>query len=314
MEQIKESDKYNPLIKRILKSFQTSADFSLNGPSSMSSQLSRHKSTRLATPALRQGCRGNDVSSWPLIDSSSNRKASIVCDESARDLREMFSQMPVLLPKDESVGVLSETLVNNQTIACFEIGGEKRLCLPQVLNRVLNVFTLPQINSAFEELRIFSSTCTSGQLETLKRHGILPASAASCGLVTKSNAERLCSRLLHQFVTDSSKETSFRDGFRVSHECFGKCQGVFVPELYIEPSSRAISCCDCSRMFSPAEFVCHSHRRSENRVCHWGFDSSNWRRYLVLSRDQEVTDAVKERFKRVKALFDDVSSNQNQVG
>ena len=57
-------------------------------------------------------------------------------------------------------------------------------------------------------------------------------------------------------------------------------------------------------------FVGHSHRRLENRTCHWGFDSSNWRSYLLLAKkdakgnsndiDEDkqtnLLDEVKERF------------------
>ena len=40
--------------------------------------------------------------------------------------------------------------------------------------------------------------------------------------------------------------------------------------------------------------MCHSHRNRENRTCHWGFDSANWRAYLHLADDytQEETDKL----------------------
>ena len=35
----------------------------------------------------------------------------------------------------------------------------------------------------------------------------------------------------------------------------------------------------------------HSHRSLENRVCHWGFDSTNWRSYLLLAKEKTVKGA-----------------------
>lgn len=75
--------------------------------------------------------------------------------------------------------------------------------------------------------------------------------------------------------------------FRVYHQCFGKCEGLCKPELYSSPDAACIECIDCKVLLSPADFVSHAHRAAENRTCHWGFDSDNWRSYLLLARRQQ---------------------------
>ena len=88
------------------------------------------------------------------------------------------------------------TLLENQPIACFVVSGEQRLCFPHILNTVLSSFPFGQINVRCSELRINNGLCTAEQLNELKNANILPADAPSCGLITKSDAERLCALLL----------------------------------------------------------------------------------------------------------------------
>uniref|UniRef100_UPI000068341A Ski oncogene n=1 Tax=Homo sapiens TaxID=9606 RepID=UPI000068341A len=102
----------------------------------------------------------------------------------------------MFMPSDRSTE-RCETVLEGETISCFVVGGEKRLCLPQILNSVLRDFSLQQINAVCDELHIYCSRCTADQLEILKVMGILPFSAPSCGLITKTDAERLCNALLY---------------------------------------------------------------------------------------------------------------------
>ncbi|XP_068934954.1 ski oncogene isoform X5 [Petaurus breviceps papuanus] len=221
---------------------------------------------------------------------------------------------PFFMPSDRSTE-RCETILEGETISCFVVGGEKRLCLPQILNSVLRDFTLQQINSVCDELHIYCSRCTADQLEILKVMGILPFSAPSCGLITKTDAERLCNALLYggaypphckkEFASALELELTEKS-FRVYHECFGKCKGLLVPELYVNPSAACIQCLDCRLMYPPHKFVVHSHKALENRTCHWGFDSANWRAYILLSQDYtgkeekarlgQCLDDVKEKF------------------
>ncbi|KAM9751782.1 uncharacterized protein ACNS7B_008521 [Menidia menidia] len=103
--------------------------------------------------------------------------------------------LPLLVPSDRSTE-RGETLLHGEGISCFVVGGEKRLCLPQILNTVLRAFTLQQINAVCDRLHVYCSRCTAEQLDILKLLGVLPFAAPSCGLITKTDAERLCSALI----------------------------------------------------------------------------------------------------------------------
>ena len=131
---------------------------------------------------------------------------------------------------------------------------------------------------------------------------VLPVSAHQCGLITKSDAERLCSHLLDKSPPRASvchPRSPF--SFKVQHECFGQCQGLVLPEAYTSPTARCVECLECKGLFSPQNFVRHSHS-TRNQTCHWGFDSSNWLNYLHLSgnytkEEMEKHSKVMEDFK-----------------
>ncbi|CAK9292471.1 unnamed protein product [Gordionus sp. m RMFG-2023] len=242
------------------------------------------------------------------------------------------------------------TLLEGHEISCFEIGGEKRLCLPQVLNIVLKDFSLQHINAACEELHVYCSSCDPSQLKALKQVDALSHITLDCGLITKTDSERLCDYLLrnccgreraldlrnslsslnsithiiktrsfdsdshldiasatrhkkkkfktlpdfvgtscittnqiYDFNDDDETDDNNEDtSFKVYHECFGRCVGQVHFSLYKYPKAACIECLHCHLLFTPPQFVCHSHRQAETRICHWGFDSERWRSYLFL--------------------------------
>ncbi|CAI5687523.1 v-ski avian sarcoma viral oncogene homolog b [Oreochromis niloticus] len=221
---------------------------------------------------------------------------------------------PLFIPSDRSTE-RCETVLEREPISCFVVGGEKRLCLPQILNSVLRDFSLQQINSVCDDLHIYCSRCTADQLEILKVVGILPFSAPSCGLITQTDAERLCNALIYggTYPPHCNKESGSLElertekSFKVYHECFGRCKGLFVPELYTSPGAACIQCMDCRLMYPPHKFVVHSHKRLENRTVHWGFDSANWRAYVLLDPDytgKEEKSHLEELLKELKGKFD----------
>uniref|UniRef100_UPI0037E9BACC v-ski avian sarcoma viral oncogene homolog b n=1 Tax=Semicossyphus pulcher TaxID=241346 RepID=UPI0037E9BACC len=221
---------------------------------------------------------------------------------------------PLFIPSDRSTE-RCETVLEREPISCFVVGGEKRLCLPQILNSVLRDFSLQQINSVCDDLHIYCSRCTADQLEILKVVGILPFSAPSCGLITQTDAERLCNALIYggTYPPHCNKELGSLElertekSFKVYHECFGRCKGLFVPELYTGPSAACIQCMDCRLMFPPHKFVVHSHKRLENRTVHWGFDSANWRAYVLLDPDytgKEEKSHLEQLLKELKGKYD----------
>jgi len=211
--------------------------------------------------------------------------------------------IPVMSSSDTSWSELEDTSLEGEQISCFSVGGEFRLCLPQILNSVLEKVSLQAINQACDELQIFCSTCSADQLQVLKDAKVLPVAAHQCGLITKSDAERLCSHLLDKNPPRASvfdpKSSPF--SFKVQHECLGRCEGLVLPEAYTTPNARCIECLQCEGLFSPQKFVCHAHDNTENRTCHWGFDSNHWRTYLQLSED--YTEEEKERHAKVMEDF-----------
>ncbi|KAL3862214.1 hypothetical protein ACJMK2_008200 [Sinanodonta woodiana] len=286
----------SPHLKRVLKSYQTEATRSMQGPGVGRSGL---------LPGM---LTSSDIAK--LNSTEEYRKALVLksdkgvdCDPFRAPPPFPVQQMPVFTPVDCSRSEKTETILEGEGIACFVVGGEKRLCLPQILNTVLRDFTLQQINSVCDELHIFCSRCNPEQLETLKVTGILPLSAPSCGLITKTDAERLCNALLHRSPEKSNTLPS-HNSFKVYHECFGKCKGIFCPDEYTSALARCIKCVDCGGWFSPQKYVCHSHKALENRTCHWGFDSANWRSYLLLAKDQGGKEKIQEVLEQVKARFD----------
>ncbi|XP_072816849.1 ski-like protein [Vicugna pacos] len=251
----------NPSLKHTLAQFHLSSQSSLGGPAAFSARYSQESMSPtvflpLPSPQVLPG--------------------------------------PLLIPSDSSTE-LTQTVLEGESISCFQVGGEKRLCLPQVLNSVLREFSLQQINTVCDELYIYCSRCTSDQLHILKVLGILPFNAPSCGLITLTDAQRLCNALLRPrtFPQNGSilpaknslaqlKETG--SAFEVEHECLGKCQGLFAPQFYVQPDSPCIQCLECCGMFAPQTFVMHSHRSPDKRTCHWGFESAKWHCYLHVNQ------------------------------
>lgn len=344
---------YSPQLKTVLKTYQLSAIKSLQGPSSallgmdcktllheQQSATSCFSPPAVSRPTANCGLESPVESQPPkdvvekevretsartltpvpkvprsLEDSDEDRPAvadrpKVVCEK-----RELEFQIPILTEPDQSCSERCETILEGERISCFVVGGERRLCLPQILNTVLQDFSLQQINQVCDELQIYCSRCTRDQLEELKHSGILPRNAPSCGLITQTDAERLVSALLLR--TDPSQigpaqncldkkpckneeeeETIVK--FKVYHECFGKCKGIFDAKLFETDDSVCIECLDCGYQFSPQRFVRHAHRSLENRTCHWGFNSANWRSYLLLSREQQHYNKSLSLFRELK--------------
>nr|CAB3266087.1 ski oncogene [Phallusia mammillata] len=228
-------------------------------------------------------------------------------------------QIPLLMPNDTS-SQRAETVLAGERIACFIVGGEKRLCLPQILTTVLREFSIAEINRTCAELHIYCSRCSPDQLEILKVLGILPFNTTQCGLITKTDAERLVSTLGVDYPLNSKYHLHNNEGkgLQVYHECFGRGDGIFYPDLYTVPDAPCIVCMDCKMSFSPSKFVSHSHRGLEKHTCHWGFDPENWRSYLLLPKDINK-NFIKEHDKLLCALkakfdFSAISSQRSNPG
>uniref|UniRef100_A0A6P4EC70 Ski oncogene-like n=1 Tax=Drosophila rhopaloa TaxID=1041015 RepID=A0A6P4EC70_DRORH len=311
-----------PLISTVLKKYQTSATKSLQGPGHT---LTSAGVLDIATNG-RSESPGLGLSNGKCQASSPNValiKKEILSSPEPQDLHHECSSrgtppqiyppatpsrelsQPILSVADSGCGKLYETKLEGKTIGCFSVGGEMRLCLPQFLNNVLNDFSLEQINRIFDELGIYCSQCTPDQLVEFKAAEILPSDVKASGLITRTDAERLCAALLHRSDRNSYVPIeSLPKGalsFHVYHKCFGKCEGICTPDMYSHQKPTCIKCLECDGWFSPQKFVGHVHRKFENQTCHWGFDSRNWHDYLHVALNVEnrekyqiVLDELKE--------------------
>lgn len=266
------SEFVQPGIRKVLKSYHQRAPSSLKGPGL--ALIHPHKK-ELESPEL-----SDDRHSLPSPMPMAPPPAPVL-------------PLPILSAPDVHFGELLSTELEGKSIGCFDLGGECRLCLPQVLNHVLKDCSFDDITRVIEYLGIDCSQCTPEQLQEFKLAGILPDDVKSCGLITRTNAERLCSFLLHRPAL--SRNDKGMISFKVYHRCFDKCEGVCVPDLFSYKDPACIQCLECNGWFSPQRFVCHVHKKPETHTCHWGFNSGNWRHYLHV----ELTDEEREEHEKL---------------
>ncbi len=93
----------------------------------------------------------------------------------------------------------------------------------------------------------------------MKTRNILPLAAHQCGLITKSDAERLISYLgmcslqkeanenVDELLLDDPRLIDAEEVLYVVHECFGRGKGALYPDLYETSSSKCIRCKECSK-------------------------------------------------------------------
>jgi hypothetical protein len=197
-------------------------------------------------------------------------------------MQQPIQSQPILTAPDSECGELVECILEGRPIGCFQLGGELRLCFPQILNNILPDFPLDRIHRTIEDLHISCLQSTPEQLAEFKHAKILPPNVPPCGLITRTNAERLCSALLHKSAKkkDVSHQSYF--SFRVYHRCFGKCEGICTPDLFTFRDRECIECVECHGMLAPNKFVLHvcKNKPKENFTCHWGFESNKWRSYI----------------------------------
>lgn len=324
-----------PHLRTVLKTYQDTATKSLHGPAGLSMHHHHHHSnlsypSPSYPPHAQQKYEDEDE---PMEDGFGRRSKATSSDDhlhrhpnDANDLLVVQIPPPPELPHPiltepdtNGCGTLYETVLEGRRIGCFMQGGELRLCLPQVLNNVLMDFSLDQINCTCERLQIFCSQCTPEQLNEFKAAKILPEDVKTSGLITRTNAERLCAALLSR--GEKPPPTAIKAtgvAFRVSHRCFGGADGVCRPELFSLKQPLCIECCDCGEWFSPHTFVFHGHRPQEEQTCHWGFDSGKWRAYIHVADDYYVGRAAEEKEKsdeereKLTVLLDEMKEREYQ--
>lgn len=316
-----------PHLRTVLKTYQDTATKSLHGPAGLSSYSSSAYSFH--HPLHNSQKYDDDAKDLDLVDRASRRSKHPSTSSSSDDLSgdaPLVVQIPppeiphpiLTEPDTNGCGTLFETVLEGRRIGCFMLGGELRLCLPQVLNNVLMDFSLDQINCTCERLQIFCSQCTPEQLNEFKAAKILPEDVKTSGLITRTNAERLCAALLCRGEKQPpSGLKSASVSFRVSHRCFGGADGICRPELFSLKQPICIECADCGEWFSPQTFIFHGHGPQEEQTCHWGFDSGNWRAYIHVADDfyEKGEEEEEERAlyrEKLTALLDEMKEREYQ--
>lgn len=314
-------------MRRLLEAYRSLAPLTIGGPASTSLENSPGQLNSLRPQADPMALRKYARYPWLLgptfpqlvnavppsspggkEDIGRRRHASVdslLSSGRKEETRQSSPSAPLMTTKDRESSSLIETSLEGKIISCFSVGGELRLCLTQILQLVLDSVSLGRIHQACDELQIFCSTCSPHQLAALKASRVLPLSAHQCGLITKSDAERLCSLLLNRSIPPPpalstsppssppvSPPRSDTAQFKVEHKCFGHCVGILHPQSFTAPTARCIECSECSTVLSPQRFVCHAHNWTERQTCHWGFDSQNWAAYLQVH--SEYPDNEKE--------------------
>jgi len=290
MEKMKQQPCY-PRIKRILMGFQDSAKHSLSGPPDTVTDDSPVTQTSMDTVVKAEVSTDRDSASSHFQRTEDSRDVVNSADgqhERSRHPVAGFKRpvltAPVLMASDRNSKTLelSETRVEGELISCFNVGGEARLCLPQLLSRVLLGVPHSTLQSVTNALHVYFAECGAAQLAMLKRARVLPDTVSRSGLVTLTDALRICAILLHDSPPCHTTPNDIT-AIPVVHECFGGCRGLLWPSEYHSPSSLCVECMECRGRLSPPQFISHSHTSRENRTCHWGFDCKKWRSYLMLS-------------------------------
>ncbi|CAO1314223.1 unnamed protein product, partial [Diamesa serratosioi] len=280
-------------LRNVLKTYQDNAPKTLQGPGRLS--LNSRTISSPATPPLN----GRDYCASPIAPPITFIQMPL----------QPIQSQPILTAPDPDRGLLQETVLEGRTIGCFQLGGELRLCFAQILTSILSDFTLDRINRTIEELHISISPCSPEQLTEFKLVKILPLDVRASGLLTRTNAERLCSALLHQSERPSMKMKKIKDtgstSFRVYHRCFGKSEGICTPDLYNFGERACIECVECKGFYPPNKFVCHvcKNKPKENRTCHWGFESNRWRSYVHVSLDEPLRE-------KYTKMLDDIQARE----
>ena len=194
------------------------------------------------------------------------------------------------IPEESKLGAAN---LDGHSVSGFVVGGEQRLCFTEIAHTVLKDVNVQDIIKKRDNLLIFTSKCSQKQLDELKYHEVLPWTTTSSNLITISDAFRLIGALQCSLAPKVDPVKRSSSAFEVYHECFGGCIGLLDPELYSAVNAPCIRCTECNGLFSTKKFVSHNHTNyDEVHTCHWGFDSSNWRIYIMLVEQNPTRDHV----------------------
>jgi SKI/SNO/DAC family/c-SKI Smad4 binding domain len=293
-------------LKNVLKTYQDHALKTLQGPASLfytghqfhkglkreldsppPSAISEEDCKRFSPSPTQSNTTQSMVNVIERTESTPPTQDFCVSPVNYSQMMQPIQSQPILTAPDSEKGLLMECIIEGKAIGCFQLGGELRLCFPQILHNILIGFPLDLIHRTIEDLHISCLQSTPEQTTEFKMAKILPPNVPPCGLITRTNAERLCSTLLHKSAL-KKKELSNYFSFRVFHRCFGKCEGICTPELFSFTDRACIECVECHGMLAPNKFVLHvcKNKPKENFTCHWGFESNKWRSYIHVAMNE----------------------------
>ncbi len=203
----------------------------------------------------------------------------------------------VHLVRQNTVG---QVMLYGVNIVSLVIDAQERLCLAQISNTLLKVYSYNEIHNRRVALGITCVQCTPVQLEILRRAGAMPVSSRRCGMISKREAERLVKSFL-----DDIRPPKLPDNFAfdVKHECGWGGRGSFMPSRYNSSRAKCIKCHYCNMYFSPNKFIFHFHRTPDAKYNHPDAANFNsWRRHLKLYDDNHSQDLL-HAWEDVKAMF-----------
>lgn len=277
MDRRKFSRSDNPLIDEILQKYRDCSTESMTGPKGLTANRSTVKK------------------SWNSTDDYAKHNTYVTSSSEHSRQAVMSKTFTVRLPppKGQDNFNFKETIIDGFPLACFSSGGEKRVCYTELVNKVLKDFDSKEIDANRDRLQIYCPRCSPQQLELFKLAGVLPWSASSASFISKTDAFRLIGVLTASEVPRRPSRIFKVDSLEVYHECFGGCVGTLEIDKYTDPYAKCITCSQCDGILSPRRFVIHSHSSGEIHTCHWGFDDSKWRLYLMLCNEHPTLHVQK---------------------
>ncbi|EPB71013.1 hypothetical protein ANCCEY_09898 [Ancylostoma ceylanicum] len=162
------------------------------------------------------------------------------------------------------------------------LGGEPRVPIHLLLNRVLFTQGVTEIQAMMDDLNIHKSIATNEQAERLRKMDSEISGShdlAALNLITRSDAERICGIVRIESdpsplgEADVSRKTvgnvlAKRDEserLSVQHHVFGTANGWVYPS---RKGGRSVRCCECQCFFTPEDFIAHSHNEErESQRC-----------------------------------------------
>lgn len=121
---------------------------------------------------------------------------SELCDAAPETVHVGNAFAPYIFEVDSSSSTLKSTHLANHLISCFVVGGEIRLCAPQVYSVILKDVSEENLTHWLQEYHIVDQPASQEQFMSLKSNHALPGASNTCGLMTKTNAERLVGALI----------------------------------------------------------------------------------------------------------------------